>query len=81
MMKFHPVNYLSVAAALTFGFLALCGVALAQGPAAPNAAAIAAAKELVSLKGAVTITATPAIAAVRGIDLDALQRSEVADFR
>src|SRR6202023_112706 len=29
------------------------------------------------LKGAVTITATPAIAAVRGIDLDALQRSEV----
>ncbi len=29
------------------------------------------------LKGAVTITATPAIAAVRGIDLDALQHSEV----
>ena len=51
MMKFHPVNYLSVAAALTFGCLALCGVALAQGPAAPNAASIAAAKELVSLKG------------------------------
>jgi uncharacterized protein involved in outer membrane biogenesis len=29
------------------------------------------------LKGAVTVTATPASAAVRGIDLDALQRSEV----
>ena len=29
------------------------------------------------LKGAVTITATPPIAAVRGIDLDALQHSEV----
>jgi hypothetical protein len=29
------------------------------------------------LKGAVTITATPAIAALRGIDLDALRRSEI----
>jgi uncharacterized protein involved in outer membrane biogenesis len=29
------------------------------------------------LKGAITVTATPASAAVRGIDLDALQRSEV----
>ena len=55
MMKFHPVNYLSVAAALTFGCLALSGVALAQGPAAPNAAAIAAAKELVALKGGATM--------------------------
>ena len=55
MMKFHPINYLSVAAALTFGCLALSGVALAQGPAAPNAAAIAAAKELVALKGGATM--------------------------
>ncbi|MDB5504515.1 MAG: hypothetical protein JWR89_4417, partial [Tardiphaga sp.] len=30
------------------------------------------------LKGATTITATPAVAAMRGIDLDALSRSEVA---
>jgi large subunit ribosomal protein L24 len=29
------------------------------------------------LKGAITVTATPAIAAVRGIDLDTLRRSEV----
>jgi len=55
MMKFHPINYLSVAAALTFGCLALSGVAPAQGPAAPNAAAIAAAKELVALKGGATM--------------------------
>jgi len=55
MMKFHPTNYLSVAAALTFGCLALSGVAPAQGPAAPNAAAIAAAKELVALKGGATM--------------------------
>jgi len=54
-MKCHPINYLSVAAALTFGCLVLSGVALAQGPAAPNAAAIAAAKELVALKGGATM--------------------------
>jgi hypothetical protein len=54
-MKFHPINRLSVAAALTLGCLALGGIALAQGPAAPSAAAIAAAKELVSLKGGATM--------------------------
>jgi hypothetical protein len=50
-MRFHPIHCLSVAAALALGCLALSGAATAQAPAAPTAAAIAAAKELVSLKG------------------------------
>jgi uncharacterized protein len=54
-MKFHSINRLSIAAAVTLGCLALGGIALAQGPAAPSAAAIAAAKELVSLKGGATM--------------------------
>ena len=54
-MKFHSIKRLSIAAALTLGCLALGDIALAQGPAAPSAAAIAAAKELVSLKGGATM--------------------------
>jgi hypothetical protein len=54
-MKFHSINRLSIAAALTLGCLALGDIALGQGPAAPSAAAIAAAKELVSLKGGATM--------------------------
>ena len=54
-MKFHSINRLSIAAALTLGCLALGDIALGQGPAAPSAAAIAAAKELVALKGGATM--------------------------
>jgi hypothetical protein len=54
-MNFHPINRLSVGAALTLACLVLGGVALAQAPAPPSAAAIAAAKELVSLKGGATM--------------------------
>src|ERR1700674_3638483 len=54
-MKFHPINRLSVGAALTLACLALGGVALAQTPAAPTASAIAAAQELVSLQGGVSM--------------------------
>jgi hypothetical protein len=50
-MRFHPIHRLSVAAALALGCLALSGAANAQAPAVPTAAAIATAKELVSLKG------------------------------
>jgi hypothetical protein len=54
-MKFHPINRPSVGAALTLVCLALGGVAFAQTPAAPSAASITAAKELVSLKGGATM--------------------------
>jgi uncharacterized protein len=47
-MRFHSIPRLALVAVLTLGYLALGGVARAQ---APTPAAVAAAKELVSLKG------------------------------
>ena len=47
-MKFRTINRLALVAALAFGWFAFAGAARAQ---APSAAALAAAKELVALKG------------------------------
>jgi uncharacterized protein len=49
-MRFRPLNRLALAAVLAAACLASAGAARAQGPA-PTPAAVAAAKELVSLKG------------------------------